>query len=192
MPRRICPRCGSKKTSKILYGIPAMDDRLQEQLDKGEVVLGECCITGCDHVYHCNKCKKDFGAPTTELEADAISFYFKIGGFFGDNYLIMIIKSEDGAAVNYYAGEGYLPEEIIPKEELSSDEWQAFIHKIFHCYIADWKKRYVDQHVVDGTQWELEVSFVDSKPIKVYGNNKYPVHWGKFIKTVNTLGHHIS
>ena len=46
--------------------------------------------------------------------------------------------------------------------------------------------------VVDGTQWELEVNFENMKPIKVYGSNKYPVYWDKFIKTVNTLGYHIS
>lgn len=192
MPRRICPRCGSKKTAKILYGMPAMSPELQEQLDQGEVVLGGCCITNCDPVYYCNKCKKDFGAPTAELEADAISFYFKIGGFFGDNYMIMLIKSDNGAAVNFSAGTGYLPEEPAVKEELSSDEWQAFIHKVFHCYIADRKKRYVDPHVVDGTQWELEVNFINSKPLKIYGSNKYPVHWDKFIKAVNKVGYHIS
>jgi len=192
MPRRICPRCGSKKTAKILYGMPMMSPDLQEQLDKGEVVLGGCCITTCDPKYYCNKCKKDFGMLTAELEAEAISFYFKIGGYFGDNYMIMIIKSEDGAAVNYYAGEGYLPEEAIPKEKLSPEEWREFIHKVFHCNIANWKKRYVDPHVVDGTQWELKVDFMNGKPIKVYGSNKYPVHWDKFIKAVNSLGYHIS
>lgn len=192
MARRICPRCGSKKTAKILYGMPAMSPELQEQFNKGEVVLGGCLITNCDPVYHCNKCKKDFGAPTAELEADAISFYFNIGGFFGDNYMIMIIKSEDGAAVNVSAGAGYLPEEPTIKETLSPEEWQAFIHKIFHCYITDWKKRYVDPHIMEGTQWKLEVNFEHMKPIKVYGSNKYPVHWDKFLKTVNMLGYNIS
>lgn len=192
MPRRICPRCGSKKTARILYGKPVMSPELEEQLDKGEVVLVGYCINDYAPAYHCNKCKKDFGAPTTELEAEALSFYFNIGGFFGDNYMIMIVKMDDGAAVNYSAGAGYLPEEPTANEERSTEEWRVFIHKIFRCYIADWKKRYIDSHVIDGTQWEMKINFMNRKPIKVYGSNKYPVHWDKFIKAVNSLGFHIS
>lgn len=153
MPRRICPRCGSKKTAKILYGMPVMSPELEEQLNRGDVVLGGCCITDCDPVYHCNKCKKDFGAPTAELEAEATSFYFSIGGFFGENHIIMVLKMEDGAIVHYTAGSGYLPEEPTAKEQLSPEEWKA---------------------------------------LKIYGSNKYPVHWDKFIRTVNTLGFYIA
>jgi len=192
MPKRICPRCGSKKTAKILYGMPAMDIELQEQIDKGKVVLGGCCITDCDPVYHCNKCKKDFGAPTAELEAEAISFYFSIGGFSGDSYMLLVVKAEADAAVQYTAGVGCFAEEPTAKEQLTLEEWQTFTHKIFHCYISDWKKRYLDPHVVDGTQWKLEVNFMNRKPIKIYGSNKYPVQWDKFIKAVNTLEFHIS
>ena len=172
--------------------MPVMSPELEEQLNRGDVVLGGCCITDCDPVYHCNKCKKDFGAPTAELEAEATSFYFSIGGFFGENHIIMVLKMEDGAIVHYTAGSGYLPEEPTAKEQLSPEEWKAFIHRIFHCYITDWKKRYVDPHIVDGTQWELEIHFMKRKPLKIYGSNKYPVHWDKFIRTVNTLGFYIA
>ncbi|GAB6172681.1 hypothetical protein JCM15765_21590 [Paradesulfitobacterium aromaticivorans] len=192
MPKRICPRCGSKKTAKILYGMPAMSPELEEHLNMVDVVLGGCCITDCDPMYHSNKCKKDFGAPTAELENEATSFYFSIGGFFGGSQMIMVLKMEDGAVVHYTFGPGFSDTEPTAKEQLSPEEWKAFIHSIFHCYITDWKKRYVDQHIVDGTQWELEVRFLNRKPIKIYGSNKYPVYWDKFIRTVKTLGFYIA
>ena len=79
--------------------------------------------------------KKDFGAPTTaELETETTSFYFNLGGFFGDNYMIMIVKPKDGAAVNFSAGAGYLPDEPIVKEELGPDEWRD-THK--RCLLLD-------------------------------------------------------
>lgn len=188
MPRRICPRCGAKKTAKILYGMPSMSPELEEQLNKGDIVLGGCCITECDPVYHCNKCKKGFGAPTAELEAETVSFYFSIGGFFGVNQTLMVEKTEEGAILHYTLGPGFSGSEPVIKEQLSQEEWKSFVHSLFRCYISDWKKRYVDPHIVDGTQWELEVHFLNRKPLKIYGSNKYPVHWSKFIRTMKALG----
>ncbi len=66
MARRICPRCGSRNTATILRGMPAWSPELQEKMDKGEVVLGGCCITDCDPTHHCNKCEKDFSKPTDD------------------------------------------------------------------------------------------------------------------------------
>jgi hypothetical protein len=56
--------------------MPAISAELKEHLNMGDVVLGGCCITDCDPVYHCNKCKKGSGAPTVESGNEATSFYF--------------------------------------------------------------------------------------------------------------------
>jgi len=82
LPRRICPRCGSRNTATILWGMPAFSEELQEKLDRKEIVLGGCCITGDDPTNHCNKCKKDFSRQTIDMEIDTLGFKFSIGGYF--------------------------------------------------------------------------------------------------------------
>ena len=178
MPRRICPQCGSRNTASILWGLPAMDDNLQEKLYNKEVILGGCLTTDNDPTYHCNTCKKDFGAPTAEKEMNIIKVRFSLGGFFGGYHEINLIKTSDGALASY--------EQVSRK--MNIDEWIHFAHELFKCHIADWKKQYVDPNVLDGTQWELEVIFSSGKPLKIYGCNLYPPHWKSFLKTINRLG----
>lgn len=187
MSRRICPRCGSKNTAKILYGMPAWSSELQEQIEKGDVVLGGCSITGCDPAYRCNKCKKDFGAPTADMEAETTSFYFSIGSFF-DGYQTLTVKRTDtGAAVVYTPA--FVSSLSGPIEnQLTTDEWLSFVHGLYRCYIADWKKRYVDPNILGGTQWEMILSFKSGKPLKFHGSNIYPPHWSKLLRTIKTLG----
>ena len=52
-----CPKCG-EGLLEIVYGMPGPE--LFEASERGEVVLGGCCITGDDPAYHCKKCKKDY------------------------------------------------------------------------------------------------------------------------------------
>lgn len=61
MTRRICPSCGSRNTAKILWGMPAYSEELEEELRNNEIILGGCCISDNDPSYHCNECLKDFG-----------------------------------------------------------------------------------------------------------------------------------
>ncbi|MGE4274171.1 MAG: hypothetical protein AB7E31_15125 [Desulfitobacterium sp.] len=186
MARRICPQCGSRETAKILYGMPTWSPELDEQINKGGIVLGGCCITRCDPVYRCNKCKKDFGAPTADLEADTTSFYFSLGGYFDGYQSVTVTKIDNGAVMIYTPG--YALESETIEKQLSTDEWLSFIHSLYRCYITDWKKRYVDPHVLDGTQWELIVSFLNGKSLKIHGSNRYPIHWTKLLKTIKILG----
>lgn len=39
-----CPRCGSTHTAKILYGMSVFSEKLEKELDAGEVVLGGCVV----------------------------------------------------------------------------------------------------------------------------------------------------
>ena len=80
-----CPKCGSSKVAKILYGLPAFDDELEAKIDAGEVVLAGCCIPyGAPLLSHeCRDCGFQFDAEAaceiditvadiTEMNADAI------------------------------------------------------------------------------------------------------------------------
>ena len=39
--------------------------------------------------------------------------------------------------------------------------------------IWEWNKKYIDQNILDGTQWEIDFSN-SVKRVKSYGSNKFP------------------
>ena len=57
----ICPICGSTNVAKYLFGLIAYDEKLEEQLEKNEIILGGCCIEKDSPKFHCNECEEDFG-----------------------------------------------------------------------------------------------------------------------------------
>jgi hypothetical protein len=168
--------------------MPAFTVELQEKLDKKEIVLGGCCISVNDPTHHCNKCKKDFGYPTAEMERATNSFNFSIGGYFGGYHSLSIVKTETGAVAAYNTPPFSIYNIQQIEKQLSTEEWLEFVHGLYRCYISDWKKRYVNLNVLDGTQWELEITFIDRKPLKCHGSNMFPPHWKKLLKVIKKLG----
>lgn len=67
-------------------------------------------------------------------------------------------------------------------------KWAEFNKDLLRCYFIDWKSRYINQNVLDGTQWELNVTFDNGTTIKRYGSNAYPPHWKKLIATFHKYG----
>lgn len=68
MTKKICPICGGKNISKILWGMPLWTPKLEQDLESKKVVLGGCCITDNDPTYYCNDCGKGIFYPTKNLE----------------------------------------------------------------------------------------------------------------------------
>ncbi len=54
-----CNKCGSNNIALICYGLPEFSDDLQKKIDKGEIVLGGCCISDNDPQWRCNICGND-------------------------------------------------------------------------------------------------------------------------------------
>lgn len=53
-----CPSCGSAKVAKIVYGYPGPD--MFEDSDRGDIVLGGCCVTENDSEWHCKDCELEW------------------------------------------------------------------------------------------------------------------------------------
>jgi hypothetical protein len=49
-----CPECGSENVAEIIFGYPG--EELIGQSERGEIVLGGCCVTEDDPEWHCNDC----------------------------------------------------------------------------------------------------------------------------------------
>jgi len=56
-----CPSCGASHVAEILYGMPAVDEELQRNLDAGHIVLGGCCVSECMPRWRCGKCHHEWG-----------------------------------------------------------------------------------------------------------------------------------
>ena len=52
-----CPKCGSARVAKILYGMPIGLDGIGADLDAGKIVLGGCELTGDDPAWQCLDCE---------------------------------------------------------------------------------------------------------------------------------------
>ncbi len=44
-------------------------------------------------------------------------------------------------------------------------------------YLHEWKKKYDNKYILDGTQWELKVSLTGGRERNYYGSNDYPPYW---------------
>lgn len=189
MGNRICPSCGSKDTAKILWGMPAMTYELQEQIDNNKVYLGGCCILVPTPTHHCNTCQKDFGGNYFVDPTSVKELYFYIGGYFGISHDVYLNTETSGKQLTYRASEDHHVELInAPLDNKNTwqvdlnDQWLEFNRDLLRCYFIDWNDHYVDEHILDGTQWELKVTFDNGITIERSGSNAYPPHWGKLMK----------
>jgi hypothetical protein len=54
-PRK-CPKCNSKRIASILYGMPAYSEKLESDMQEGNIVLGGCCIEDGAPNWVCADC----------------------------------------------------------------------------------------------------------------------------------------
>lgn len=52
-----CPICNSQNYAQILWGLPADMKEIEEELERKEIVLGGCVVTGDDPKHECNECR---------------------------------------------------------------------------------------------------------------------------------------
>ncbi len=54
--KRKCPNCSSTNRAEILWGLPADMREIEKELERKEIVLGGCTVTGNDPKWECNDC----------------------------------------------------------------------------------------------------------------------------------------
>ena len=57
-----CPECSSKNVIPIEYGMPGLE--MREEADRGEIVLGGCCIMEDANNRHCKDCSHEWDKDT--------------------------------------------------------------------------------------------------------------------------------
>jgi len=196
MPKKKCPACGSKDTVKILYGMPSYE--AFELVERGEIVLGGCCVSDNDPTRHCKACRQDFGVkdPFSMLGMASLEFY--VGGYFGDSHFVYINGKRKNKLIRYAKTTGGLTVDLKhPKNEvnfrpgillkeipLQPEQWFDFTEELSSLEIGLWKDKYYDDEICDGTQWELIIKLSNGNKISKRGSNDYPPYWNKLIKTL--------
>ena len=110
-----------------------------------------------------------------------LNLKFTIGTWRSSNRLTLengVIKINNPPAwVDEEASLSYTP---------SDKEWLDFSKSLDRLDVVNWKVRYLDPSILDGTQWSLLVA-TESFEIDTGGSNAYPENFDEFIKTINRL-----
>ena len=106
-------------------------------------------------------------------------FTLEIGGFF--NGYTKYKYTISGDHVLFDADHSfYLKPSNLPVYEPFSRE--EFIRGIADLHIGEWKERYENLYVLDGTQWSISIEYEDGKePFEIYGSNAYPYNFEELI-----------
>ncbi len=185
-----CPKCGSRRVAPILYGMPAFDEELEQQLNDEKLYLGGCCVSECDPQYHCFECGKDVGSPPILLskrgEEDyrsiVTSIRFNDGGYLIGHEEVVIKKTASGIIADI--SPNFQREYVGGQRTLSEKEWNKLLDRLFcKLYVQEWKKQYNDWNVLDGEQWELELRLTDRRVRNYSGSNAFPAYWNELKRT---------
>jgi hypothetical protein len=60
-----CYRCSNSVVGKILFGKPMFSDELELKIQKGEIVIGGCCLGTDDPVWQCKECGQMYWRKTS-------------------------------------------------------------------------------------------------------------------------------
>ena len=107
-------------------------------------------------------------------------FTLEIGGFF-DGYT-KYKYTISGERVLFDADHSFYPKPSnLPVYEPFSRE--EFVRGIAALHIGEWKERYENLYVLDGTQWSISIEYEDGKePFEIYGRNAYPYNFEELIE----------
>ncbi len=61
-----------------------------------------------------------------------------------------------------------------------------FIDELKMLDLLNWKTKYIESGICDGTQWSLEI-IRDGRNINKYGDNKFPDNWDQFCNLIKKI-----
>lgn len=148
-----CPNCKSKNVSKIVYGYPSQE--LIMEAESGKVKLGGCCISENNPDYCCNECQYEWnkGQAIDAAYSKIKVLKASVGGYL-DGYFYAEIDLENHKTTwSLYHHE----EEEIKKKSIRKSTAERFINQLKMVNLLNWKSKYIEPGVLDGTHWSLEI-----------------------------------
>lgn len=199
-----CPRCGSKNTARILYGMPCMSEELQRRIDDGKIVIGGCRITeipvdgemaNIGPARVCGDCGKEFGKPPLIVARDhssvedyrdiVNSIEFVIRDTFGGDTKITIRKNENGAMVKVRERASERPdgeESETASGQILQEDWDRILNTLYGgLYLHEWRKSYDNRFIPDGPRWELRLRMTGRRQRSYHGSNSLTPYYNELI-----------
>lgn len=179
-----CPKCNSNNVVPIICGEPSYELYLNSEKEK--VFLGGCCIAMVDGIpayeYHCKDCEYEYN------RNDVIkNIYNKIrnikgyvGGFFGGHKYFEI----DFLTGKVFYNDSFDEEDNKLIRKANNIELEELIEKLKIIKILNWKKKYDDKDILDGTQWSITID-VNRRKREKYGSNMFPKKWKLYCKAIS-------
>ena len=177
-----CPNCGSKNSLKIIYGEPSYE--LFEEAKTGKVKFGGCCIMVGGSEYFCKDCEHEWNREQAIDEAynKIKTIKTSVGGFFGGFYNVEI--DLENLKITW-SHSGITENETIHKS-IRVDTAKKFIEQLKIVDLMNWKAKYIEPGVCDGTHWSVEI-INDRRIIRKHGDNKFPDEWESFCKMISRI-----
>lgn len=174
-----CPKCGSLSVIKIIYGMPTHDAFLMAE--EGKIKLGGCYITDSDPEYYCKNCENEWDRRTSIEKAysEIIGIKASVGGYFGGYYEVAIDFQSRKLKWSHLC----VSSEDYYKKTIRQNTLDKFIDELKILDLLNWKAKYIESGIYDGTQWSLEI-FKSGRTIKKYGDNKFPDEWNDFCRLI--------
>ena len=67
--------------------------------------------------------------------------------------------------------------------QISDEKWDKIVSTLYDdLHLHEWKKRYDDHDVDDGTYWSLEIGLKGGRTRLYSGSNAYPPYWYELLK----------
>jgi hypothetical protein len=181
--KRICPKCGSSNALKIVYGYPSGE--LMEAAGRGEVILGGCCVDDSNPAFCCKDCEYRWGGNSGESISNMQSIKVWVGGHLGLAYSVEADVLQ--GVITYQCTDGiYVPIKIETKP-LSTEAWNMLIKGLIGCDFEYWLDEYINNDILDGTQWSVEIGLDTGKTFHKSGSNHYPGRWKQFCRLISTF-----
>ncbi len=177
-----CPKCGSKNTMGILYGMPTHE--AIKKAEAGEIKLGGCCMIVGGPEYSCKDCEHEWN----KLEAlegayDKIEgLKASVGGFFEGYYNVDVNLSTLQVSWSHWVG----GEEETNQKKMHPKTAKKFIEELKNVNLLNWRAKYIEPGVLDGTHWSAEI-IINGRNIKKHGDNKFPDEWDAFCKLIRGI-----
>lgn len=187
-----CPRCGSKRAARILYGMPAFSEKLRKELDDGVVALGGCIIYSVEVAGEqvevgptrvCQKCGKEFGRNPLLITMDKQTaedyrtiveeICFTVGKGKQESR-VTICKTENGALLRTEEDAG----KKTAEKQLTAAEWEKLVDKLFRkLFLHEWSKHYDKPYPLEGAEWKLSLKLTGGRVRNWCGSNPFMPYW---------------
>jgi len=176
-----CSKCGSNNSIKIVYGMPSY--KLSLEAEAGKVKLGGCVISLGNPEYFCKDCSHEWNREQAIDEAyrKIKTIKASVGGYFGGYYDVTIDLKNLETTWSFTEGEL----EETSKETIKATV-EALIEKLKMIHLLNWKAKYIETGVCDGTHWSVEIHTV-GRIIKKHGVNMFPEEWELFCWLIRAI-----